>query len=60
MGGGSSSNAPDIAAIARRGRKEETISPIALGAVKRIDALFGIECGIDGLSAEERQRVCQE
>jgi transposase len=50
----------DIAANARRGRKAAAISPIALEAVKRIDALFEIERGINGLSAEERQRVRQE
>src|SRR5580658_1321493 len=36
------------------------ISPIALAAVKRIDALFDIERDINGLSAEERLRVRQE
>ena len=36
------------------------LSPIALEAVKRIDALFDIERGINGLSAEERLRVRQE
>jgi transposase len=50
----------DIAANARRGKKAAAISPIALEAVKRIDALFEIERGINGLSAEERQRVRQE
>jgi hypothetical protein len=33
------------------------ISPIALEAVKRIDALFDVERGINGRSAEERLRV---
>ena len=33
------------------------ISPIALEAVKRIDALFDIERGINGKGAEERLRV---
>ena len=50
----------DIAANARRGRKAPAISPIALEAVKRIDALFAIERTINGLSAEERRRVRQE
>ena len=50
----------DIAANARRGKNAAAISPIALEAVKRIDALFDIERGINGLSAEERLRVRQE
>ena len=44
----------DIAANARRGKHAAAISPIALEAVKRIDALFEIERGISGLSTEER------
>jgi transposase len=44
----------DIAANARRGKNAPPISPIALEAVKRIDALFGIEREINGLTAEER------
>ena len=36
------------------------ISPVALAAVKCIDALFDIERDINGLSAEERLRVRQE
>jgi transposase len=50
----------DIAANARRGKKAPAISPVALEAVKRIDALFEIERGINGLSAEERLRVRQQ
>ena len=50
----------DIATNARRGRHAAAISPIALEAVKRIDALFDIERAINGLSAEERLRVRQE
>lgn len=50
----------DIAANARRGRNATAISPIALEAVKRIDALFDIERDINGLAADERQRVRQE
>ena len=50
----------DIAANARRGNNAAAISPIALEAVKRIDALFDIERGISGLCAEERLRVRQE
>jgi transposase len=44
----------DIAANARRGKNAAAISPIALEAVKRIDALFDIERGINGQSIEER------
>ncbi len=50
----------DIAANARRGKNAAAISPIALEAVKRIDALFDIERGINGQSAEERLRVRRE
>ncbi len=44
----------DIARSAGRGRKAAVISPIALEAVKRIDALFAIERGLNGLPAAER------
>ena len=50
----------DIAASARRGPNTAPISPIALEAVKRIDAIFTIERGINGLSADERQQVRQK
>ncbi len=50
----------DIAANARRGKNAAAISPVALEAVMRIDALFDIEREINGLSAEERLRVRQE
>jgi len=50
----------DIAANVRRGKNAAAISPIALEAVKRIDALFDIERGIKGQSAERRLRVRQE
>jgi transposase len=50
----------DIAANARRGKKAAAISPIALEAVKRIDALFDIERGLNGQSAEQRLRVRKE
>jgi transposase len=50
----------DIAANARRGKNAAAISPIALEAVKRIDAIFDIERGINGQSAEERLRVRRE
>jgi transposase len=44
----------DIAANTRRGKKATPISPIALEAVKRIDALFDIERDINGFSVEKR------
>jgi len=50
----------DIAANARRGKKAAAISPVALEAVRRIDVLFDIERGINGLVAGERRRVRQE
>jgi transposase len=50
----------DIAANARRGKNATAISPLALEAVKRIDALFDIERGINGQSSTERLRVRRE
>ena len=50
----------DIAASARAGKNAAAISPIALEAVRRIDALFDIERGINGQSGEDRLRVRQE
>ena len=50
----------DIAANARRGKNAGAISPIALEAVKRIDALFDIERGINGVAAAERLRIRKE
>jgi transposase len=53
----------DIDASARRtaeGKTSLPISPLALEAVRRIDALFDIERTINGMSAEERRRVRQE
>ena len=47
----------DIAANARRGKSATPISPIALEAVKRIDAIFDIEREINGVTAEERLAV---
>jgi transposase len=49
----------DIAANAQRRKGAAAISPVALEAVKRIDALFDIERGINGLAADERLRVRQ-
>ena len=53
----------DIAAAARRkaqGKTASVISPLALEAVQRIDALFDIERAINGLSADQRLAVRQE
>ncbi len=47
----------DIARSKQRGKKAGVISPIALEAVKRMDALFEIERRINGKSAEERLRM---
>lgn len=47
----------DIATNARRGAKAPPISPIALEAVKRIDAVFDLERAITGLPASERLNV---
>lgn len=44
----------DIATNAKRGKNAAPISPVALEAVKRIDALFDIERDINGLSANDR------
>ena len=49
----------DIAANARRRKGTAAISPVALEAVKRIDALFDLERTINGLAADERLRVRQ-
>jgi transposase len=53
----------DLAENARRtaqGRTPGVISPLALEAVRRIDALFEIERSINGHSAERRRAVRQE
>ena len=53
----------DIEASARRkaeGKVPAPISPLALETVRRIDALFEIERGINGKSADERRAVRQE
>jgi hypothetical protein len=50
----------DIAANARRGKNAPPISPIALEAVKRIDALFTIEREIKGFSAAKRLAARRE
>ena len=50
----------DIAANNRRGKRAPPISPLALEAVKRIDALFDIEREINGEAAERRLAVRRE
>jgi transposase len=50
----------DIAANARRGKNTAAISPVALEAVRRIDALFDIERSINGRDADERMRIRKE
>ena len=41
-------------------KKEIVVPPIAIEIVRRIDALFDIECAINGQSAEQRLAVRQE
>lgn len=50
----------DIATNKRRGKRAPPISPLALEAVKRIDAIFDIERTINGSSADTRLAVRQE
>ena len=50
----------DIAKNAREGKKGKPVSPIALEAVRRFDALFEIERAINGRGADERRAVRQE
>jgi transposase len=53
----------DLAENARRkarGKTAAVISPVALEAVRRIDALFEIERAINGRSADQRKAVRQE
>ena len=50
----------DIAKNARAGNKGKPISPIALEAVKRLDALFAIEREICGRTVAERYAVRQQ
>src|SRR5664279_2771821 len=53
----------DLAENARRkahGQTPGVISPLAMEAVRRIDALFEIERSINGQSAEQRRAVRQE
>ena len=50
----------DIAATKRRGKRAPPISPLALEAVKRIDAIFDIERTINGETAARRLAVRRE
>jgi len=50
----------DIAANPQRGKKAPAISPLALEAVRRIDAVFGIERSINGCDADQRLAVRRE
>jgi transposase len=53
----------DVATDARRkaqGKTTSVISPLALEAVRRIDALFDIERAINGHSADQRRSARQE
>jgi transposase len=47
----------DIAANARRGRQAPPISPLALEAVRRIDAVFDLERAINGAQPDQRLAV---
>ena len=49
----------DIAGNVRKGKPAHEISPVALEAVTRIDALFDIERGINGLPAAARREARQ-
>ncbi|MFK4537951.1 hypothetical protein ABIA00_006134 [Bradyrhizobium ottawaense] len=50
----------DIERNAREGRKGKPVSPIALEAVRRLDAMFEIERAINGHSADQRRAVRQK
>jgi len=50
----------DIAGNVRKGKPAHQISPVAHEAVKRIDAFFDIERGINGLSADARLAARKE
>jgi len=49
----------DIAGNIRKGKPAHDISPVALEAVARIDALFDFSPGIEGLPAEAHQDTRQ-
>jgi transposase len=53
----------DLTENARRkahGKTPGVISPLAMQVVRRIDALFEIECSINGQSAEQRRTIRQK
>ncbi len=50
----------DVADAVRKGKAADAISPVALKAVERIDALFAIERDLNGLSADSRREARQE
>jgi hypothetical protein len=50
----------DIAGNVRKGKPAHEISPVALEAVARIDALFDLERGINGMPAEARLAARQQ
>ena len=51
----------DIKATARKGKKvAEEISPVALEAVSRFDAIFEVERAINGLDADTRRSTRQD
>ncbi|MCZ7677235.1 MAG: IS66 family transposase [Roseovarius sp.] len=50
----------DIAGNVRKGKPAHQISPVALEAVKRIDAIFDIEREINGLDADARLAARRE
>ena len=60
MRGGGFFELADIEKTARDGQKAKPVSPIALEAVRRLDALFEIERAINGRSADERRAARQE
>jgi transposase len=50
----------DIAGNVRKNKPAHDISPVALEAVKRIDAIFDVEREINGMDADARHAVRQE
>ena len=50
----------DIADAVRKGKPAHAISPVALKTVERMDALFAIERGINGLTADQRRDARQQ
>ncbi|WP_092465539.1 IS66 family transposase, partial [Donghicola eburneus] len=50
----------DIAGNVRKNKRAHDISPVALEAVKRIDAIFDIEREINGIDANARLAIRQE